>query len=86
MAPRPPRTDRVVLNAILACGKLTRAEQSSFQQMYDDLEAARIIDLTKKQRLWADSVYDKYNVSELRAAQRRAIRARERRAIEPKGR
>ena len=84
MAPRPPRTDRIVLSAILACGKLTRAEQSSFQKMYDDLDAAKIIDLTKKQRLWADAVYDKYNVSELRAQQRRAIRARERRSIEPK--
>ena len=52
--------------------------------MYDDIVDAKIIDLTKKQRLWADAVYDKYNVNELRAAQRRAIRARERRAMEPK--
>lgn len=86
MAPRPPRTDRVVLSAILDCGKLNRAEQSAFQQMYDDINAGKVVDLTSRQRLWADSVYDKYNVSELRSARRRKLRAQEQKKLEPKAR
>ena len=84
MAPRPVRTDRVVLSAILDCGKLNRAEQSAFQQMYDDIQEGSVVDLTSRQRLWADSVYDKYNVSELRSAKRRAIRDEEQRQLAPK--
>ena len=84
MAPRPPRTDRIVLDAILTCGKLSRAEQSAFQQMYDDLESGALAELAKKQRLWADSVYDKYNVSEIRSARRRKIKAERDKQFEPK--
>lgn len=84
MGPRPPRTDRVVLSAILSCGKLSRAEQSAFQRMYNELQDGMIIDLTKKQRLWADSVYDKYNVSELLSEQRREAKVRQQASFEPK--
>ena len=52
--------------------------------MYNDIERGLVIDLTKKQRLWADSVYDKYNVSELRSAQRREAKIRQQQEIKPK--
>jgi len=84
MAPKPPRTDRVVLNAILTCGKLKPAEKRAFQGMYNDIERGLVIDLTKKQRLWAESVYDKYNVSELRSAQRRDVKVRQQQEFKPK--
>lgn len=78
--PRMPvkvvRTDRATLNALLTSGKLTGGELSAFQQMYDDLMGGKIIGLSKKQRLWADSVYEKYKLGEIRAQVRKEARAR----------
>jgi hypothetical protein len=76
MAKPQPRTDRVTLNALLTCGKLTGAEQKAFQQMFDDLMGGKIINLSPKQRLWADSVYDKFKLGDIRAAGRKEARAR----------
>jgi hypothetical protein len=70
------RSDRATLSALLTSGKLTGGELSAFQQMYDDLMGGKIIDLSKKQRLWADSVYEKYKVGEIRAQVRKEARAR----------
>ncbi len=73
---RPIRTDRVVLNALLTCGKLSRGEHSAFQAMYDDVVSGRVINLSKKQRLWADSVYDKYKIGEMKSEKRKEARSR----------
>jgi len=73
---KPTRTDRATLNALLTSNKLTRSEQVAFQQMFDDLVGGKIIELSKKQRLWADSVYEKHKLGEVRAAARKEARAR----------
>ena len=70
------RTDRATLNALLVSGKLSTSERKAFQAMYDDIVGGKVISLTKKQRLWADSVYEKHNLSEVRATQRKEARAR----------
>jgi hypothetical protein len=70
------RTDRATLEGLLTCGKLTRGEQTAFQQMYDDLMGGKIIGLTKNQRLWADTVYEKNKVGDMRVESRKKARAR----------
>ena len=70
------RTDRVTLNALLVSGKLTGAEQRVFQGMYDDLMGGKIIALAPKQRLWADSVYEKHKLGDVRYNTRKEARAR----------
>ena len=75
--PRPqPRTDRVTLSALLTSGKLSGAQQKVFQGMYDDLMGGKIISLSEKQRLWADTLYNKLKIGDIRYAQRKAARAR----------
>lgn len=76
MPARQPRTDRVTLEALLTSGKLTPSEQTAFQQMFDDLMGGKIINLSPKQRLWADSVWEKYKVGDMRFNARRQARAR----------
>lgn len=76
MAIKRERTDKATLNALLTCGKLTSGEQTAFQHMFDDLMGGKIIELSKKQRLWADSVYEKYKVGEIRSLVRKEARAR----------
>lgn len=76
MAVKRERSDKATLNALLTCGRLTSSEQTAFQQMYDDLMGGKIIELSKKQRLWADSVYEKYKVGDIRATVRKEARAR----------
>jgi hypothetical protein len=76
MPVKAPRTDRATLSALLTCGKLTSSERTAFQQMYDDIMGGRVIDLSKKQRLWADSLFEKYKLYEERAATRAAARTR----------
>jgi len=72
---KTPRTDRATLNALLVSTKLSTSERKAFQQMFDDLVGGKVISLSKKQRLWADSVYEHHNLSEVRAAARKEARA-----------
>lgn len=71
-----PRTDRATLNALLTSGKLTGTEQRIFQQMFDDIVGGKVINLTQKQRIWADSVFEKHKLGEVRQAVRKEARAR----------
>lgn len=70
------RTDSATLNGLLTCGKLTRAEQSAFQEMFDNLAQGMVIQLSPKQRIWADSVYEKYKVGEMVADRNRQARVK----------
>jgi hypothetical protein len=75
--PKPqPRTDRVTLSALLTSGKLTGTEQRVFQGWYDDIMGGKRISLTPKERLWADSVYEKHKLGDVRYAGRKEARAR----------
>jgi hypothetical protein len=75
--PKPqPRTDRATLSALLTSGKLTGGEQTAFQGMYDDIMQGRRISLSPEQRLWADTVYNKHKLGDIRAASRREARVR----------
>jgi len=76
MAKAPSRTDRVTLNALLTSGKLTGGEQRVFQGWYDDLMNGMKIGLTPKERLWADSVYDKHKLGDIRYEKRKEARVR----------
>ena len=76
MPRQPPRTDRVTLNALLTSGRLTHSEQTAFQQMFDDLIGGKVIGLSPKQRLWADSVFERHKLGEVHAAVRKQARAR----------
>jgi hypothetical protein len=44
--------------------------------MFDEIMGGKIIELSKKQRLWADSLYEKYKLGEMRAQVRKQARAR----------
>lgn len=70
----PARTDRVTLNGLLTSGKLSSSEKAAFQQMFDDLAQGRIIGLSQKQRLWADSLWQKYKVGDMVFAGRKQAR------------
>lgn len=74
MPTKPIRPDRVTLNALLTSDKLTSGEKVAFQQMFDDIMNGRLIELSKKQRLWADSLYEKYKLGEARAQSRKQAR------------
>jgi hypothetical protein len=75
--PKPqPRTDRVTLSALLTSGKLNGHEQSIFQGMYDDLMGGKVIGLSPKQRLWADTLYEQHKLGDIRYAGRKEARAR----------
>ena len=75
--PKPqPRTDKTTLNALLVSGKLTGSEQTCFQQMYDDIMSGKIINLSQKQRLWADAIYMKHKLGEVRHATQKQARVR----------
>ena len=70
--PKTKKTDLQVLRALLSMppGKLTTSEQSSFQAMYDQVASGRQLSLSQKQRMWADSVYDKHDLDKERAPAR----------------
>lgn len=55
------RTGLHMIRALLALPplKLSKSEKRAFQNMYDDLINGKIIDLSKKQRAWAETVYVK---------------------------
>jgi hypothetical protein len=44
--------------------------------MYDDLMSGKIINLSQKQRLWADALYMKHKLGEVRHAAQRQARVR----------
>ncbi len=44
--------------------------------MYDDLMNGKIIGLAPKQRLWADAIYEKHKLGDIRYANRKEARAR----------
>jgi hypothetical protein len=75
--PKPqPRTDRATLNALLVSEKLTGGEQRAFQAMYDDIMQGARISLSPDQRLWADAIYAKHKLGDVRAASRREARVK----------
>lgn len=75
--PKPQaRTDRATLSALLTSGKLSGSQQSIFQGMYDDLMGGKIIGLSPKQRLWADTLYEQFKLGDIRFAERKEARAR----------
>lgn len=76
MPAKPTRTDRATLNGLLISGKLTSGEQTAFQEMFDKLVQGQIIELSPKQRLWADSVYEKHKLGDIRAESRRQARVK----------
>jgi hypothetical protein len=55
------KTDLQILRALLSLpmGKISPREKQVFQGMYDSVATGQVINLSKKQRLWAESVYDK---------------------------
>lgn len=56
-------SDLQVLRALLGTdGKLTSGEKRAFQAMYDNVAAGMVIQLSKKQRIWADSIFDKHKL------------------------
>ncbi len=68
--PTTKKTDLQVLRAILnlPADKLGFHDRKPFQAMYDQLAAGMMIGLSKKQRAWADSVYDKNDLDRERPA------------------
>jgi hypothetical protein len=47
-------------------GKLSQSEKRVFQEMYDKLATGYILKLSPKQRMWADSIYDKHDLDKER--------------------
>jgi hypothetical protein len=66
--PTAKKTDLQVLRALLSmpAGKLTPSEKRVFQEMYDKLATGHILNLSPKQRMWADSIYDKHDLDKER--------------------
>lgn len=83
--PKTKKTDLQVLRALLnlPLGKLTSSEKSSFQMMYDLLATGQQIDLSKKQRAWADSVYDKHDLDKPRTEGARKVEVKDKSLISP---
>ena len=61
----PQRTDKATLNGLLLSGKLSPDQQRAFQNMYDDLMNGKIVNLSKKQRLWADTLWQQHKVGDM---------------------
>jgi hypothetical protein len=47
-------------------GRLSPSEKRVFQEMYDKLATGHILRLSPKQRMWADSIYDKHDLDKER--------------------
>lgn len=71
--PQAKKTDLQVLRALLSMpvGKLTPAEKRVFQEMFDKLATGHILKLSPKQRMWADSIYDKHDLDKERPPPKR---------------
>lgn len=65
-----PKSELQMLRALLSMpiGKLTHAERGAFQGMYDLLATGRQINLSKKQKVWVLTAYDKHDLDKERAA------------------
>lgn len=50
----------------MPAGKLSAAEKSAFQGMFDSLKTGRVIRLSMRQRAWADEIYDKNDLDKER--------------------
>jgi hypothetical protein len=50
----------------MPAGKLTPSEKRVFQEMFDKLATGFILKLSPKQRMWADSIYDKNDLDKER--------------------
>ena len=50
----------------MSSGKLSPSEKRVFQEMYDKLATGHILKLSPKQRMWADSIYDKHDLDKER--------------------
>lgn len=63
------KTDLQLLKALLSCpvGKLSPAEKSSFQAMYDRVATGMQIGLSPKQRAWVEGAYLKLDLDKERA-------------------
>jgi len=68
--PKTKKTDLQVLRALLSLpdGKLSTREKQIFQAMYDNVATGMVIQLSKKQRLWTDSVYDRFDLDNPKTA------------------
>lgn len=68
--PKTKKTDLQVLRAILnlPADRLTVSERRIFQAMYDEVAAGMVVGISKKQRAWADSVYDRNELDKERPA------------------
>jgi hypothetical protein len=66
--PQAKKTDLQVLRALLSmpAGKLSASEKRVFQEMFDKVATGHILRLSPKQRMWADSVYDKHDLDKER--------------------
>lgn len=66
--PETKKTDLQVLRALLSMpvGKLTQSEKRVFQEMFDKVATGHILKLSPKQRMWADSIYDKHDLDKER--------------------
>lgn len=62
--PKTKKTDLQVLRALmgLPAGKLSGNEKTVFRRMFEDVNGGMVIGLSKKQRMWAESVYDKHDL------------------------
>lgn len=47
-------------------GKLSQSEKRVFQEMFDKVSTGHILRLSPKQRIWADSIYDKHDLDKER--------------------
>lgn len=74
--PKTKKTDLQVLRALLGMpeGKLTTSEKRAFQHMYDNVASGMVIQLSKKQRIWTDSTYDKFKLDDVTPVKTAAIR------------
>jgi hypothetical protein len=50
----------------MSAGKLSSSEKRVFQEMFDKLSTGHILKLSPKQRMWADSIYDKHDLDKER--------------------
>ncbi len=50
----------------MPAGKLSPSEKRVFQEMFDKLATGHILKLSPKQRMWADSIYDKHDLDKER--------------------
>ena len=68
-------SDRERLSRLLQYATLTDSERSVFQGWYDDLTAKVRDELSPRERLWVEGVYEERDVGRRRADARKKMRA-----------